>query len=292
MTTIAQPSAAGRTRGVLLVACSGVLFSTLGIGVRLMEHASAYQIVFYRGLFQAAVVAALVLHRSGGQLRVPFARMGWPGLVAAFALAVAYNGMVVALTLSSVARVVFILSTAPLLAGLLAFVVLGERMRLVTFVAIALALGGIALMHLGGGSGGRLLGTVAAVAAVCGYAVFTVALRKARDHDMMPTIALSGLLSALISCVAIDGFAVSARDLVLCFYLGGIALTAGLLLFTAGARYLTAAELPLVAMTEFVLAPGWVWLFLGETVPTTTVIGGGVMLAAVLLQGITGARDS
>jgi len=255
-----------------------------------MEEANAWQIVLYRGLFQTVAVTGLLLHRNRGELCESFHRIGWAGVVGAVSLGVGYNGMIVALTLTSVATVVFILSAAPLVSGLLAWLVLREKVAPMTFAAMGLALFGILVMTLGNLGGGHLVGVFAAGVAVLGYSVFTVALRKGKDVDMLPTVALSGIVAALISSVAIDSFAMTARDLVLSIYLGGVVLAIGLALFTAGSRYLTSAELPLVAMTEPVLAPVWVWLVLGETVGVTTFVGGAIVLSSVLVQGFFGSR--
>ena len=277
-------------RAVLLVASSGVLASTLGLGVRLMQEATAFQIVFYRALFQAAAVGLLVLYRSGGRLDDAFRRIGWAGLVGALALAAAYNGMVLALTLSSVAASVFILSAAPLLAGLLGWLVLGERMQAATLGAATLALLGIGIMVFDETGSAHVLGNLAAALAALGYAVFTVALRKGKHVDMLPTVALSGMLAALMSAIGVESFAMTAWDLMLCVYLGAFALTLALVLFVSGSRELSAAELPLVAMTETVLAPLWVWLALGESAGAWTLLGGGLVLGAVVIQGLYAAR--
>jgi len=288
----AQSAGGRRTRGVVLVALAGVLFSTLGLGVRLMEEATAWQIVFYRGLFQAVVITGIVWHRSRGGLREAFRGIGRPGVVGAVALAVAYNGMILALTLTSVATVVFVLGAAPLMSALLGWWILRERVAPSTFTAMAVALVGIFVMTAAELGDGRVGGLVAATFALLGYAVFTVSLRKGRDVDMLPAIALSGILAAGMSSLLIDGFAMTGRDLALSAYLGGVSLAGGLALFTAGSRDLTAAELPLVAMTEVVLAPVWVWWLLGETVGTATLLGGATVLVAVLVQAAAISRPA
>ncbi len=277
-----------RTRGVFMVASAGLLWSTLGLGVRLMEEATAWQIVFYRGLFQAAAVTAWVLHRNRGQVRDAFRRIGWTGVVGAIALAIAYNGMITALTHASVATVVFIFSATPLVTALLAWLVLTEPVRPRTLAAMVFALVGILVTTLGEPGHGNSIGILASVIAVLGNAVFTVALRKRRDVDMLPAVALAGVFAALMSSIAIDSFAMTGRDLALSIYLGGVVLAVGLALFTAGSRVLTSAELPLIAMTEAVLAPIWVWIVLGETVGAMTLLGGAIVLSSVLSQGIYG----
>jgi len=269
---------------VLLVASAGLLWSTLGLGVRIMEEATAWQIVFYRGLFQALAVTAWVVHRHRGHVRDAFRGIGWPGIVGAVGLGVAYNGMIVSLSLTSVATAVFVLGATPLVTGVLGWFVLGERVRPVTRIAMALALLGIAVMTLGGDGSAHLLGVMAAGVAVLGSAVFTVALRKGRAVDMLPAVALAGLVAALLSAPWLGSLTLTPHDLAVCAYLGAVALAVGLALFTVGSRELSAVELPLIAMTESVLAPIWVWALLGEAVGLETLLGGVLVLGAVVLQ--------
>ncbi|MGI9430867.1 MAG: DMT family transporter [Myxococcota bacterium] len=281
-----------RTRGVLLVACAGLLWSTLGLGVRLMEEATAWQIVFYRGLFQALAVTGWVLHRHRGRVLDAFRSIGWAGVVAALGLGTAYNGMILALSLTSVATVVFVLGATPLVTGVLAWWLLRERVRPATGVAMAIALSGIMVMTFGGSGAGHGLGILAAGVAVLGNAVFAVALRYGRAVDMLPAVALAGLVAALLSAPWVSSLTLTPRDLALCAYLGGFALAVGLALFTVGSRSLSAVELPLIAMTESVLAPVWVWVVLGEKAAAATLLGGALVLGAVLLQALQGDRTT
>jgi drug/metabolite transporter (DMT)-like permease len=212
--------------------------------------------------------------------------------VAAIGLGTAYNGMIVALSLTSVATVVFVLGATPLVTGGLAWWLLRERVRPATGVAMAIALSGIAIMTFGGSGAGHGLGVLAAGVAVLGNAVFAVALRYGRSVDMLPAVALAGVVAALLSAPWVSSLALTPRDLALCAYLGGVALAVGLALFTVGSRSLSAVELPLIAMTESVLARVWVWIVLGEEAAAATLLGGALVLGAVLLQAVRGDRTT
>ena len=283
-------AAASRGRGILLVAIAGLLWSTLGLGVRLMEEASPGQIVFYRGLFQALAVGAWVWYRHRGRVAAACRRIGAVGAVGALGLASAYNGMIFALDLTSVATVVFVLGATPLVTGVLGWWLLGESLRPATWAALAIAFAGVLVMTLGGSGGGHVLGVLAAGVAVLGSAAFTVAVRKGRGVDMLPAVALAGFLAAAFAIPTLDGWALPLHDLVLCAYLGAVALAVGLALFTIGARSLRAVELPIIAMVESVLAPIWVWLWIGEAIGAATLAGGVLVFVAVLLQARLGAR--
>jgi len=88
----------------------------------------------------------------------------------------------------------------------------------------------------------------------------------------------------------VGNFGISGHDLGLALLLGSAQLGAGFLLITLGARRVPAAEVPLLALTEVVLAPIWVWLWVSEVPGRLTLLGGAVVLAAVLGQAIIRLR--
>ena len=289
MATLALPST-GRAQGVAFVLVAGLLWSTIPLGVRFMESATAAQIVFWRAAVQVPVLIAILLVRYRGRVVKPVRSIGWNGVWGAFALAIAYVSGMAALTLTTVGNAVFVLSTAPLMTALLARLLLKERLKRTTWIAMGLASLGVAVMTVAAVGSGQLAGNVAAAVSAFGYAVFTVSLRRGRTGDMLPTIALSGVLAAIMAAFIADGLTVSSGDLAIAAYLGAFGIGLGLVLYTAGSKTLSAAELPLVAMIEVVLAPIWVWLFLGEAIDAATFLGGAIVLAAVLIQALLGFR--
>ena len=273
-----------RARGIALVAASGLLWSTLGLGVRLMDTAGPWRILFYRAIAQVVVLSALVAARNRGGFVRAFAGIGSDGLLGAVSLAFASCCAVYALTLATVAEVTLIFSSAPVLAGLLGWLLLREPISRTTWVSMGMATIGLAVMTSTGTTTGSLSGAVLAFGSALGFAAFTVFQRRGKKADMLPAVVVSGILVLMLTGSLIDGAPTSARDLLIAAYLGGVALAGGLALYTAGSRYLRAAELVLIVMTEVVFAPLWVWWVFGEAVAKTTVIGGGIVLAAVVIQ--------
>lgn len=278
-----------RSRGITLVAAAGILWSTLGLGVRLMDSAGPWRILFYRSIVQILVVGAMVAARNPRGFVRAFARIGSNGLMGAASLAFSSCCMVYALTLATVAEVTLILGAAPVLAGLLAWLLMREPVIRTTWLTMGMALGGVAVMTSTGGATGSLRGTVLAFGAALGFAAFTVFQRRGKQVDMLPSVAVAGVLILVATGWLIDGGGLSGLDLVVAFYLGGVALAGGLALYTAGSRYLRSAELILICMTEVVFAPIWVWWAFGETVAGTTIIGGAIILAAVVIQARAGS---
>jgi drug/metabolite transporter (DMT)-like permease len=258
--------------------------------MRYVESADIWLMVFYRSVAFAGTLLGFLAAVYRGRLVRPFLAVGRNGIVVALGLGGGSICYLVAISLTTVANVVFILGSAPLLTALLGRLVLGERVRPLTWLAMAVALCGIALMVVEGLGSGRLAGNVIAFGAAIAFAVMVVAIRRAKSVDMVPASCLGGVAGAAVAATMVGGFGISAHDLGLALLLGSAQLGAGFLLITLGTRRVPAAEVPLLALTEVVLAPIWVWLWVSEVPGQVTLLGGAVVLAAVLGQAIVRLR--
>ena len=220
-----------------------------------------------------------------------FVTTGRPGLIVALSLGLGSACYVFALLLTTVANAVFIISSAPFMTAILGWVVLRERVRPVTWIAMTIALAGIAVMMVNGIQGGRLLGNLVALGPPVSFAIMLVTLRRAGDRDMIPAICLAGFVGAALGFVMADSLVLSRHDLVLCLFLGVVQYTGGFVLITLGARYLPAAEVALLSLAEAVLAPIWVWLGVGEVPTLLTLAGGVIVISAVVAQAASGMRS-
>ncbi|MCP4329581.1 MAG: EamA family transporter [Alphaproteobacteria bacterium] len=296
MADSASPSAVPPLRGphyalgVAMVAGAGTCFSFTGLAIRHLEVTDGWQILFYRSLASSAVVGLFLLVRNRGRVVESFRRIGPLGLVYALFVAIQFSFFVFAIINTTVANTVFIMSASPLFAALLGWALLRERVSPVTWVAIAAVLAGVALMIGGGIGGGTWFGDLIALGLPAAYAAMFLILRRAGDTDLMPAAFLGGLLTAVFAAFMTQDFAVSGHDLVLLVLMGGLMVSGALILLTLGGRYVPVAEVALLVMTETVLSPLWVWLFLGETPHITSLIGGAIVLSAVFGQAVIGLR--
>lgn len=281
----------GRARGILLLSAAGTLWSTLGLGVRIMDTSTPWEILFYRAIAQVMVIGAWVAMRRGRGFTRSFVDIGADGLIAGASISMASIAFVYAISLTTVAEVVFIFSMAPVLAGLLGWALLREPITRITWLAMVIVLAGIAVMNGPDGSAGISSGTILALLSALGFASFTVLQRRRRHVDMLPSVAVSGLITMTVTGWLIGGVP-SSRDLVVAFWLGGVALAGGLGLYTAGARFVRPAESVLISMTEIVLAPLWVWWLFDETASSATLAGGAIVLTGVLTQALGRDPDS
>ena len=142
---------------------------------------------------------------------------------------------------------------------------------------------------------GALGGNVAAILSALGFAAFTITLRWGRLEDMMPAVVLGGVFSMVVAALVLAGqggsLGVSLHDAAIAIAMGAVQLAIGMALYTLGSRVIPAAELTLFSLVEVLLAPIWVWLFLGETASAQTFVGGAVLLAAVAFNAFAGARS-
>ena len=288
------PSGSERKLGLFYVLMAGGLWSTVGLGVRLIEEAVVWQILLYRSVSLSLFLYLFIRLRTGESPLVQLRRTGWPAVIAALSLGAAYAGGIFAIQSTSVANAMLLFASAPFMAAVLGWIVLREKVRLATWIALLAAIGGVAVMIAGEVDGGAMLGNVAALGSAFGFAVFTVALRWGRSVEMLPAVFLSGLLGAVIMGIIC---LVAGLPLVLSVQDGGIAVGmgvfqvgAGLILYTLGSRSLPAAELTLLSMAEVVLGPLWVWIFLGEMAALNTLLGGAILLAAIAGNAISGMR--
>lgn len=223
-------------------------------------------------------------------------RSGPPAAIAGLALVAAYSGGIYSIQVIPVANALLLFAAAPFMTAVLGRIILDERIRSTTWVAIIVAVSAIAIMVSDQTSFGAMTGSLAALGSAFGFAVFTVALRWGKSDEMLPAVFLSGLFAIIITsaiCVVLGlSFMLSLRDGGISMSMGVFQVGAGLVLYTLGSRSLPAAELTLLSLAEVLLGPFWVWLFLGEDASIRTLIGGMLLLAAIVGNALSGSRRS
>jgi len=294
MTSLNPSDQQERRRSLVLVFAAGLLWSTVGLGIRLIEDANVWQILLYRSFGLTALLYIVIRWRTGVDPFRLVRRAGVAGVIAALSLVSAYSGAIYAMQTTSVANAMLLFSTSPFMAAVLGWIVLREPVRIATWVAVVVALGGIGVMFSDKSGAVSAAGSAGALVAALGFACFTVALRYGKSVEMMPSVFLSGIFAILIMggiCLVLGlPLILTPQDSGIALSMGVFQVGAGLVLFTMGSRSLPAAELALLSLAEVVLGPVWVWLFLGETVGANTLIGGGILLVAIAGNALSGIR--
>ena len=270
-------------QGAILVAGSGVAFSVTAIAFRGVERASDFQFLTYRGLSTALVMVLLIIVRRSGR-PASFAGVSWRTWAAALVLAVTSMLYILALSRTSAATTLFLLAAAPVFAAIIGWVLLRERVEQSTLIAIGITAVGVTIMVGAGLDAGSALGLFFAALIPVLVGLYSVIQRSVSQVDpVIPTLIAAVFLTLGSGVIAWSdsGLGVSGRDLTMAVISGGFAMGLGLPLFNLGHRSVAAARIPLLIMTEVVLAPLWVWIWPGETPDAGTLIGGAVIMSAV-----------
>jgi drug/metabolite transporter (DMT)-like permease len=276
-----QRRSATRSRGILLVAAAALCWSSGGLLARIVDT-DTWTTVLWRGMFSAVFllgVGAVQARRSGAGLGF---RLGWPGLVIAVGFATASTCFINALARTSVANALVLQCTSPFIAALLGWATMGERVRTRTWLAMAAALCGTAVMASRSWGAGSIAGDVLAVITAASFAAAAVTVRGHAEVNLPAAAGLAGLLGAAVAWWPAQPLSASAGDLALLAAFGAGQLGLGLMLFTAGARLIPVAEASLIAVLESVLGPLWVWLAVGEAPSPASLAGGGIILGALV----------
>jgi drug/metabolite transporter (DMT)-like permease len=280
--TVALEESRHERRGQVYVALAAVAWSTAGVLQRQLTLDTATQ-VFGRAAFAGAALLAYVAVVERGRVVQAFRSIGVAGIAVALCVATASGSFIAALNHTSVARVLFILALAPMLAAVLAWVALGEPITRRTVAASALALAGVALM-LGDPGEGSLAGDGLAFVVVVAFALMIVITRWRHDVSMAPATCLSQVIVFAAFLPFASPGEIGGDDVGWLAALGIGQIGLGFVLLTAGARLIPAAQVGLITLLEIVLGPLWVWLAEGERPTTLTLAGGAIVIAAIVIQ--------
>lgn len=268
---------------------AGLCWSLGGIIVRKLTLTDVWEIVFWRAFFMAVFLSAVLLLLRGRGALASVRAIGRVGAIAGLCLATQIYCFILALTLTSTANTFVLMSLSPLFAALMGLALLHERLAWHTWIAITIALAGIIIMFGEGLGSGRWLGNAFALCIPLAYACQIFFVRKVQGSDgkppeLMPTVLAGGLIAMVPALFLGTPFEAALGDLVLLALMGCVQLGLGCWLMTLAVRHLRAAEMGLLALTETILAPIWVWLGVGETPGAAALTGGAMIVAALVIN--------
>jgi drug/metabolite transporter (DMT)-like permease len=268
--------------GILLVIAAAVAWSTAPFFTRLL-HFDSWTILFWRGLFGGGVIALVLVvmqGRRGFRDLVAMRPSGW--LVAGLST-VGMVTFIPALQLTSVANVAIIIAVQPFAAAAIAWIWLRETVRPRTLLASVVAFMGVVVTVSGAGGIGDYRGIGLACVMMLALSVMTVAIRRHRETSMVAAAALSNFLGSVVSIPFAQGVgSVSTLDLSVLAMFGFCQVGLGLTLFTLGSRLLPSGRASLIATLETPLMPFWVWLAFAEVPSVRALVGGALVMGAVV----------
>ena len=270
--------------GYILLLFGGFCLSWGGFIIRSFEEASIWQILFLRSFFfLLALIAFLLVTYKKNTFNI-IKESGLPGLLGGFVLSFSFVAFVVAMSNTTVANVVFIISTQTMFLAIFGYFYLKEKVSLIGLISIFLAMSGIIIMVGDSISGGSLFGNVVALAIPINFAILVMIIRKNTKVDMVPAIFYSGIFSLIYGFFLAESFEFTKHDLWMGFLLGVPQLAVSFICITIGSRTVESATVGILMLMETLCAPLWVWLFLNEIPPISVFIGGAVIISAIILK--------
>jgi drug/metabolite transporter (DMT)-like permease len=271
-----------RALGILLIVASTVFFALAGIFTSLATS-DPMTIAGWRGLVGAVLITLYVVWRARRDGAAPVFRLGWRGWMLSLVGAVSSVFFIASFKFTYVANVAVIYATVPFTAAAIEWPILGEKPRARTMATALASLLGVGIIMSGGMAGGNLFGDLLALLMTIGCAIYLVMIRAFRDTPVVWAAAVSALMVFATSFVVAEPLAVAPADLAVIGAFG-FSFAAAVILWTEGAMRLPAAEAGLLGAAEVPLAVAFAWMILGQVTPAASLLGGAVVLAAVLFH--------
>ena len=273
--------------GSILVIFGAVCLSFGGIIVKSFEGASLWQILFWRQFFFTIIVALYLLFTYKKNFFNSFYKSGIPGFIAGSFLGCGFAAYVFAMYYTTVANTLFIITTETIFLAFFGYIFLKEKINLITFISIVLGMSGVLLIvgsSLSIQTSEEFFGNIIAFIMPISFAVLIIIVRKYPNVDMIPAQFTAGIIAALIGYLVASKLLVSPHDLFLGFIAGIFQIGFGFILITVGSQTTPAAIVGVLMLTEAVLGPIWAWLFINEIPPISVIIGGGIIILAIIFE--------
>ena len=286
--------------GFVLVVTSGLIWSVGAPMIRFFEDAENYRLpfLFYRGITIFLVVIAYVYIREGRDFLNTLKRIDVWSLFGGLVLALAMFGYIYALTTTSVAVTLLMLALSPILSAFLGYLILGEGLSRTTLVNMIIVAFGVIVMVWDADKSGTLIGATYGFFVALGFAIYTITLRHNPEIPKLLTPALAGFFGLILALILIlltgESFEMPQINVGLSF-MHGLVVSAGLILFGLGAKYLPSGELVLLTLFEVIAGIFWAWLpiiGINEVPDTNTIIGGAFIFSAIVIQGFSTRKQN
>ena len=277
-------------RGVLMAVVGVIILSPDSLILRLVQ-ADHWTLMFWRGLISGVVFLGLVFWHHPRDFFNSFQKMGKAGRYVCLFYALNAMCFVTAISYTSVANALLIMSSGPLFAAIFTALFLHEQVPMRTWLASIFGFGGIAIIFSGSFGEGRLLGDICALGSAVLLAATFVVLRKRNDF-VEHSMGLAGLLVAALVWPFAEPSSIRFEDIWLLLCLGLIVIPASFFLLMRAPAYIPAAEVSLIMLLEAILGPLLVWLAVAEAPSQLTFLGGALLLTTLLIHSALSFRST
>ena len=277
--------------GYILCLLGGFFLSWGGLIIRSFETQDMWQILLIRSFFFViTLIIFLVLTYRKNTTEI-IKKSGFPAIIAGLFLSLSFVAYIAAMSMTTVANVVFIISTQTIFLAIFGYLFLKEKISLKGFISIFLALIGMIIMVGNSINQGTLLGNVISFAIPINFTILVMIIRKFPELDMIPAIFYSGIFSGIYGLFLSSSLTFSMNDIIMGFLLGVPQLAFGFICVTIGTKTTKALTVGLLMLLETIFAPIWVWIFLNEVPPSSVLIGGLIIILAVVLKSFDKSKE-
>jgi len=205
--------------GYILLLFGGFCLSWGGFVIRSFEQASVWQILLLRSFFfMIALIGFLAITYKKNTFKI-FKDAGFPAILGGLVMSLSFIAFVVAMTNTTVANVVFIISTQTMFLAIFGYFYLKEKVSLLALVSIFLAMCGIIVMIGDSLSSGSFFGNLVALAIPINFSILVMIIRKNKNLDMVPAIFYSGIFSVIYGLILSESFVFTNHDILMGFFL-------------------------------------------------------------------------
>ena len=277
--------------GYILLLFGGFCLSWGGFIVRSFETSNAWEILLLRSsFFFLGISTFLLLIYKKDSVKI-VKNSGLPALLGGFVMSFSFIAFVFAMMNTSVANVVFIISTQTMFLATFGFFYLKEKVSLTGFISIVLAMSGITIMIGDSIFAGTFFGNAVALTIPISFSILVMIIRKNPGLDLVPAIWYASIFSAIYSIAMVESFNFTHHDIFMGFLLGVPQLGFGFICITIGSKTTRSVTIGLLMLTETTFAPLWVWLFLNEIPPLSVFIGGMIIIFAIIVKSFDRNRS-
>tara|TARA_A100001011_G_C14253427_1_gene818960 strand:+ start:59 stop:925 length:867 start_codon:yes stop_codon:yes gene_type:complete len=270
--------------GYILILLGGFCLSWGGFIVRSFETSNPWEILLLRSFFFFLWISTFLFLIYKKNVLQSLKRAGPPALLGGFVMSFSFIAFVFAMMNTSVANVVFIISTQTMFLAIFAYFYLKEKVSLIGFISIVLAMSGITIMIGDSITSGTVFGNLVALTIPISFSILVMIIRKNSNLDLVPAIWYASVFSLIYAIVMVESFSFTSHDILMGFFLGVPQLGFGFICITIGSKTTRSVTIGLLMLTETIFAPIWVWLFINEIPPTSVFIGGFIIILAIVFK--------
>ena len=272
--------------GYILCLMGAFFLSWGGLLIREWEGGDIWQILFWRAFFFSITLSLFLYFVYRKEALFIIKKSGIPGVIGGIAMAIGFTAYVFAMSETTVANVLFIISTQTIWLALFGYLFLKEKISFKTFLSIVLAMTGVLVMIGGSLNVGSLRGNLIALFVPINFAFLVLLIRKYSNLDLIPALFYGGLIITIVAFFKSETILISKHNLLVGFLLGTFQHAFGFICLVIAARTTPAVVVGLLMLTETLLGPFWVWIFLNEIPPLSVFIGGSIITLAVIFKSL------